>query len=337
MKNLKSKKFILLIITFLIGISAVFNYFFFKERKFEIEETKKIEKIFNFHEHIESLNEAKKLLKIMKENNISKTVLLGSPNYTLYLAKNMGFEEYEKNNLEIIEIAKKYPDKFVAFPTLNPLDQNNLEKFKNYLNLGAKGLKLYYGHGGSHGKGPFHVISLDDSRMDPVFEFCQKEGLPIMFHINLPKYYKEFVPLMEKFPELTIIVPHFMLSMWNEERLKRMENLFEKYPNFYTDISLGRPKFLTDGLKHISENPELYRNFIIKHRDRFLFGTDMVVTEAKFQTGFPISENIRVYRDFLEKKQYQEPFSGEYLNGLYLDEETLKIIYEINPLKLLTD
>jgi len=335
MKYFKNKKFIFSALIFLIGGLFIFYFYVFEEKSFEPKKEREIYQIVNFHEHIESINEAEKLLPIMEENNISKTILLGSPNYTLYLKNDMGFEEYEKNNQEILKIAKKYPEKFIAFPTLNPLDKDNLERLQNYIIQGAKGLKLYYGHGSSHGKGPFHVISLDDPRMDSVFEYCQKEGIPVMFHINMEKYYEEFVSLMDNFPNLKIIVPHFMLSMWNEKRLERMESLFEKYPNLYTDISLGRPKFLTDGLKHISKTPELYQNFIIKHRDRFLFGTDMVITQAKFKSGFPISENFKVYRDFLEKKQYQEPFSKEYLNGLYLDKETLKIIYEINPPKII--
>lgn len=292
-------------------------------------------KIINFHEHIESTNEARQLIKIMEKGNMTKVVLLGSPNYTLYLAKNMGFEEYDKNNQEILDIAKRYPDRFVPFVTLNPLDEDNLSRFKDYISQGAMGLKLYYGSGENHGKGPFHVINIDDPRMDSVFEYIQKKRMPIVFHINLNKYYPEFVSLMEKFPNLKIIVPHFMLSMRTEEGLTRVEKLFEQYPNLYTDISFGRPKFLTDGLAHISENPELYRNFIIKNKERFLFGTDMVITKEKFNSGFPISENIKVYQDFLEKKRYQELFSGKEINGLYLDKETLRIIYQINPLRLL--
>lgn len=335
MKHFKNKKTNSFILIFLIGGLFVFGYNFSKEKSFKLEE-REIFQIVNFHEHIESINEAKKLLKIMNENNISKTVLLGSPNYTLYLEKNMGFEEYEKNNLEIIKIAKTYPERFIAFPALNPLDENNLEKLKDYLQRGARGLKLYYGHGGSHGKGFFHVIPLDDPRMDSVFEYCQKNGIPIVFHINMGKYYEEFISLMNKFPNLKIIVAHFMLSMWDEERLTKMEKLFEKYPNLYTDISLGRQKFLVDGFKHISKNPELYRNFIIKHKNRFLFGTDIVVTEVKLKSKFPVSENTRVYRDFLEKRKYKMFSTNEYLNGLDLNKETLKIIYEINPTKIMS-
>lgn len=292
--------------------------------------------LINFHEHIESQKEAEKLLKIMDKLRIKKTILLGSPNYTLYLKKDMGFEKYHENNLEIIAIANKYPKRFSAFVTLNPLDDDNLVKLKAYLSLGAKGVKLYYGHGGRHGKGPFHVMRLDDVRMYDVFRYCEEKKIPILFHVNMNKYYNEFLSLMDKFPHLLLIVPHFMLSMWNEKRLKRMQYLFQRYPNLYTDISFGRPKYLLAGFRRMSSNIKLYRDFIIKHRKRFLFGTDIVITRAKFEQGFPVSAVIKAYRDFLEKEEFSLPFTErEKFNGLKLDYVTLKYIYIINPNKIL--
>lgn len=157
--------------------------------------------IVDIHEHIESFEQAVPFLRAMDENSIKKTVLVASPDYTLYLRSYMGFENYHRNNQEVLRIAESFPDRFDALVTLNPLDENNLEKLKFYLKRGAKGLKLYYGHAGSHGKGPFHSVPLDYPGMLPVFEYCQRNNVPILFHINMNKYYQEFLRLMKRFPK----------------------------------------------------------------------------------------------------------------------------------------
>lgn len=308
---------------------------------------KKNWKIINFHEHIESMSESADLLNTMKKNGNFKCVLLGSPNYTIFGGNDDGFYGYERNNLEILNIAKKYPDKFIAFPTLNPLDDGNLEKLKWYISQGARGMKLYYGF-----TGPWHTTRIDSPRMDSVFEYCQKEEIPIMFHISMMVFYGEFTSLMEKFPKLKVIIPHFMLLLYDKEGLSKMEDLFKKYQNLYADVSFGQLKFLISGFINISNNFKVFRDFIIKYKERFLFGTDTVVTGFKLRSGFPFTENIKIYRDFLEKNKFifpdfftqnlenletLKPIAKDKLfDGLNLDEETLRNIYEINPSKVLT-
>lgn len=312
--------FILAIILVVIGVSF-FGY------KTDIDSYQ----IINAHEHIESMAEAEKLLSVMDRCGIDKTVLLGSPLFTLTLDPEHGFEKYKQNNEEIIKIKNRYPTRFFAFVTLNPEDKNNLELLKYYIKKGADGVKLYYGHGGKHGKGPFHTMRLDDPRMFDVFEYCEEKKIPIVFHVNLNKYDIQLFNLMEKFPDLHINIPHFMLSMWTPPRIARMEEFFKRYPNLYTDISLGRPKFLIDGFKHMSLHPKRYREFFRRNADRILFGTDMVVTAYKFKQDDFIYDVIKGYRDVLEKDKLRIfLIPGEELDGMGLSTRILKKIYETN-------
>lgn len=121
-----------------------------------------------------------------------------------------------------------------------------------------------------------------------------------------------------------------MLSMWTQERLQRLQKLLDSYSNLYTDISFGRPKFMINGLLHILDNIELYRNFIIKNSSRILYGSDVVVTAEKVSWNGYISEILRTYRDFLEKKKYLLFLTQQELNGLHLPPAVLRRIYQLN-------
>lgn len=277
--------------------------------------------IINAHEHFQSMENAPKFLEAMKRNDVEKTVILGSPEATI-LTGRQGFFGEEKYNLEVLKIANTYPDHFIAFPTINVRDPEKLEKLKGYLKMGGKGLKLYSGHS------LFHEIPLDDPTMMPVYEFCEKNQVPILFHVNLGYYEKEFENILKKFPRLKVICPHFCLSTIDTSRLERF---MDAYPNLYTDISFGFIDFLKAGLLRISKDPEKMRQIVLKYQDRIFFGTDMVVTSAGYKTADWLAQATRVYRDLLEKEEYRFfALEGQTLRGLHLDKKVLKKIYRTN-------
>lgn len=277
--------------------------------------------IINAHEHFQSQNEVPKFLKAMKQNGVVKTVILGSPEATI-LTGRQGFFGEEKYNEEVLKIANDYPENFIAFPTINVKDPQKLEKLKDYLQRGGKGLKLYGGHS------LFHDLPLDDAAMMPVYHYCEQNQVPILFHVNAGKFQEEFETVLKKFPRIKIICPHFCLSTI---AVDRFEHLMDTYPHLYTDLSFGYIDFLKAGLLRISKDPEKYRNLIIKYQDRIFFGTDMVVTNAKYKTVEWLSGVTRAYRDMLEKEQYSFFGTGPVtLRGLHLDRPVLEKIYRKN-------
>lgn len=277
--------------------------------------------IINTHEHFQSIENVPKFLEAMRRNGVEKTVILGSPEATI-LNGRKGFFGEEKYNREVLKIAQTYPRHFIAFPTLNPRDPEKLEKFKSRLREGAKGLKLYSGHT------LFHDLPLDHETMMPVYEFCEKNQIPILFHVNLGYYQEEFENVLKKFPHLKIICPHFCLSTIETERLERF---LDRYPRLYTDTSLGYIDFLKAGLRRISKDPEKFRRLILKYQDRIFFGTDMVVTSADYKTADWLAQVTGAYRDLLEKKEYRFfALEGETLRGLHLNKKVLKKIYRTN-------
>ena len=283
---------------------------------------------YNAHEHIESSKEIPKLLEAMDRAGIRTTILLGSPHETIF--NGSGFTDYKKNNDEIVHIIKKYPERFIFFPTLGP-ENNSVELLSDYIRKGAKGLKLYNGHS------LFYPVigPLNRSELMSVYAYAEKNKIPIIYHVNSGNsfIYDEFIAVLDKFPNLTVNCPHFCLSSTNTARF---ELLMNEHQNLYIDISFGF--FAEDGLKRISKNPKKYRNLVIKYQDRIMFGTDVVVTSHKRKTADWIYNLTKCYMDMLSKDKYScnvsPDFSGNF-NGLSLDKEVLDKIYYYNAVRFL--
>ena len=287
--------------------------------------------IVNAHEHIQSMEEAPKLLRAMDKYGIAKTVLMGSSWFTITLNWLVGFTRYAWNNEELIKIVNAYPGRFEAWPTVNPHDPNNVERIKDFVARGATGIKLYLGHGytiSNNGNYLFHTMAMDDPRMLPLYGFCEKNFVPICYHVNpfKPGFAEEFIAVLSQFPDLKIIAPHFILSSIKDSRLREF---LDTFPNLYSDISFGHDTFLHDGLVRISKNPEKFRGLFTRYSDRFVFGSDLVITEIDFKNETWMGARLQAYYDMLSKERYTTPLvPGKTLLGLALSQEILEgILY----------
>ncbi len=296
--------------------------------------------VVNAHEHLFSRKYLNKYLAACQRTGVAKTLFVASSEFTL---KGKGADQAkgnEENTEELLAAANEHPDAIIPFCTIYPGDPQKLEKIKEFVARGAKGLKLYNGHGN------FHSSPMDTEDMMPVYAYCAETGLPICWHVNYPNYKEEFIRILEKFPQLRAIVPHFGVTFfrpgstdWNE-----FEQLFDRYPNLYTDTSFGTREILVSGLETVSRRPDIFKAFIRKHSDRVLFGTDMVITGNKEKTEDWIAAINTVCREVLEKDAYCFPLAAKgakyatkdpdnergVFRGLGLDDETLRKIYETN-------
>lgn len=285
------------------------------------------QKIINVHEHIQGRDNVPDLLTAMDRHGIAKTILVGSSWFTLRLYERAGFTRYDENNEAILAIAKEWPDRFEAWPTMNPLDPKSLEKLQDLMARGATGVKLYMGHGYVtyySNKYMFHPIALDDPRMFPLYEYWAENHIPLCFHVNMdrPGFADEFVAVLTRYPDLKVNVPHWMLSTMKESRLYELLTVF---PNLYTDISFGHDEFFISGLQRISVNPERFRRLIAAFPDRFMFGTDFVYTDFDRRRPDWAGTRIQTYYDMLSKAVYTTPLiAGTRLRGLELPEELLE-------------
>jgi predicted TIM-barrel fold metal-dependent hydrolase len=310
----------------------------------EVRERRSGFNIINAHEHVQSEENIPILRKAMEDCQVEKMVMLGTSDFTFFLDPEYGFTGYDENNSTIVKISRENPDEFAALVTMDPRDEDKLEKLKMYMEEGAAGVKLYNGHGSFYDM--FFNLPLDDPGMMEVYEYCEQEGIPILHHINTGRFLTEMEHVLQEFPELVQIVPHFMLSSGNLSRLTR---LMREYPQLYTDISFGHPDFLVAGFGRIANNYLAFREFMKNYRDRITYGTDLVVTTYKAKTRAYIDDVHLAYMDLLEKDEFTLPTSiyrmmssdarknvdqERVYRGLALDDETLRMIYHDNAMKL---
>lgn len=287
--------------------------------------------IINVHEHIESEKSVEKLLKANEAVGIKHTILVGSPKETILYNGSKGFSDYDQNNEVVLNAGQKYPEQILPFCTIYWHDEKKLEKLQTCVEKGAKGLKLYNGHGF------FYEIPLDDEKMKEIYAYLSEKGLPVLFHVNGSKYLKEFKKVLDEYPKMKVVCPHFCLLSGN---LSSLEDLMGDYSNLYLDISFGYVDFMQDGFERFNQDIDKYRNFFLKYQDRLLFGTDAVVTDANFKDEAWLTAAFNVYKEFLEKENFtfkiEQPkkidFQGK---GVHLPKEALEKIYYSNAANLL--
>lgn len=294
--------------------------------------------IIDAHEHIQSRNEAAKLLASMDRHGIASTVLVASPQELFFEAEgDEFFLQPDINSDELLAINRAYPGRFYAFATFSPDDADALEKLKRFIDDGGTGLKLYNGHVAYHDR---LGVPLNAPQLMPLYEYCERNRIPIVFHANARFYWDELKAVLDAYPKLIVNLPHYCMALIN---IERMSEIFDRYPNVYSDISLGHYEFAYPALEWVSKRIDQYRAFITKYSDRFLFGTDMVLTSNPAEDETYIGDMITAYRRYLENETYTNILIDYYtedfgtgqeqriFKGLHLDHETLRKIYEINP------
>lgn len=287
-------------------------------------------KIVNSHEHLQSVRVADRLLRVMDELSVAKTIILAGSRRTTQGLQNE-FVDEEINNAAMLEAARLWPERFVPFVTINTDDPDKLAKLKHWVELGAKGLKLYSGHG------EFHTRPLNVGDMLEVYSYCEDHHVPIIFHVNGGKYLAEFEPILQSFPDLQIICPHFCL-LGNSPRT--FHRIMDAYPQLMTDISFGVPAFMNAGLDRVSERPERYREMVMTYPDRFMWGSDVVVTRHRRKDERFIRDVFKAYFAMLSRPTYRyQPYDSDYYrkpgglvekNGMNLPPEVLRQVYETN-------
>jgi len=147
-------------------------------------------------------------------------------------------------NEKIFEYVNKYPKRFVGFGSVNPNKdkeyiENTLRKIKEY---GFKGIKLLP---------TVHFFNPKDKKMEPIYEFAEKENLILLIHtgcdpgpwelLSLSKDANPIYldPVCEQHPKLKIIAAHMgsysaqYPGIWFDE----MVRVAKKHENLYVDIS----------------------------------------------------------------------------------------------------
>ncbi len=212
-----------------------------------------------------------KLIRAMDEAGVDKAVILPM-DYYLTLGKSAA--TIEEVNEFYAKMAAAHSDRLIAFVGVDPrrgkeateLFDRGVEKW------GMRGLKIH----------PVVGFYMNDERAYPLYERCQKLGLPVLFHTGaaraLPMKSRFGQPIYiddvaVHFPDLNLIAAHMGGHGWWQEALM----MASWRPNVYLDISAWQRELVLWPL-------EFYRilRMIMDStaRDRVLFGSDWPVLKT---------------------------------------------------------
>lgn len=230
------------------------------------------------------------------------------------------------------------------------------ERLRVQAGWGAQGFKVWKRFG-LHVRDPQgNLVAVDDPRLDLLWQTAGELNLPVMFHVADPVAF--FDPVdehnerweeLQGNPDWVFTSPPFppFLSIVNgmanvvarhpkttfigahvgcyAEDLGWVSDLFDRCPNFYIDIGAR--------IGELGRQPYTARRFFMKYADRILFGTD----------AGPSPDYYRIYYRFLETDdEYFNYNTGEipgqgrwYIYGLYLPDDVLEKVYNLNTKKVL--
>ncbi len=207
----------------------------------------------------------------MDEAGVDKAVILPMD---YYLTLGRSAATIEEINGFYAKMAAAYPDRLIAFVGVDPRrGKEALELFdRGVEKWGMRGLKVH----------PVVGFYMNDERAYPLYERCQKLGLPVLFHTGaaraLPMCSRFGQPiyiddLAVNFPNLNLIAAHMGGHGWWKEALM----MASWRPNVYLDISAWQRELVLWPL-------EFYRilRLILDStaRDRVLFGSDWPILKT---------------------------------------------------------
>jgi len=237
------------------------------------------------------------------------------------------------------------------FRELSPDDDGTyfLNQAKYIKACGYDGIKMFYPM--LMYRTGFPYIKLSDSRFDKFFSYVEREQIPLTLHLGAPevcfaeniedvplsqrKWYigkaehhlfeafDDFKKMMDKFPKLKITVAHFAFITWH---MDWAEEWLSKYENLHFDLTPSLFMYFD-----FQENPKEWKEFLIKHADRIIYGTDIgsnTLDVVKYEPG----ALCHVVRGFFEETEPIHEFE-ETFYPMPLPDDVLKKIYKENIMK----
>lgn len=195
-------------------------------------------------------------------------------------------------------------------------------KLEQAAKRGVSGVKLFKRFGLQYKNPDGTLIKIDDRRWDPIWEKCGELGLPVIIHTADPaaffdpidetnerweelsrhpdwSYFGDQFPsrdallaarnrVIGRHPKTQFIGAHLAN---NAEDLKAVSAWLDQYPNLWIEPA--------SRIAELGRQPFTARDFLIRHQDRILFGTDGPWPEAR----------IRLYWRFFETQDESFPYS----------------------------
>ena len=258
------------------------------------------------------------------------------------------------------EMLKPYPGRFVVFtqPDWSKIDDPNVSELlvhqlDDAVRRGARGYKILKELGLGVKDKSGKLVTVDDARLDPVWEECGRLGIPVAIHVADPEaffhpidgeneryeelnehpdwsFYGPQFPSFEellaarnrmfaKHPKTTFIVLH--AGNW-PENLDNVSEMLDRLPN--TMIEFGARE------AELGRQPRRARKLFMDYQDRVMFGTDNTPDAEMYQNNFRWLETDDEAFDY-----WGSPSQGRWtISGLSLPDPVLEKIYHLNAERL---
>jgi predicted TIM-barrel fold metal-dependent hydrolase len=226
------------------------------------------EPVIDIHQHTNySGRSDAELIAHQREMGITKTVLL--PAGSKYgLAAGCG------GNDTVVAIARQYPKEYTFFANELPDIPEARPVIEKYLKMGAIGI----------GEQKFPVQA-DSPHIDLIAAIAREHQVPVLLHFEHEHYnlgIENFAKVLARHPQVNFI-GHAQTWWGNIDRNHTQSDMYPKtkvtpggisdrllsdYPNMYGDMSAG------SGLNSMLRDEDHARDFLKRHQDKLLFGSD---------------------------------------------------------------
>jgi len=160
----------------------------------------------------------------------------------------------------------------IPFASLHPDTADKAEVGERALEAGFVGFKFH----------PF-VQGFDpwERRMDPLYEFLQEAGRPVLLHTGFEAFYKKPMPVSElekmlnRFPRLPVVFVHMAFP-----ELEWAFKMLDERPDLYLDatnvLACLRPRYrpMLAAVPGGDKLPEVLFDGLERHRGRVIYGSD---------------------------------------------------------------
>jgi predicted TIM-barrel fold metal-dependent hydrolase len=252
-------------------------------------------------------------------------------------------------------MVKPYPGRFLVFTQIDwsKIDDPNfgqemVTQLDDAVKRGARGLKLLKDLGLGVRDKSGKLITVDDPRLDPVWEECGRLGIPVSIHTGDPEAFfhptnasnERYEELIEH-PDWSFYGPQFPAL---EQLLEARNRVFAKHPNTtFVSLHMGWPENLPWVAQMLDQHPNVMvefgareaelgrqprqtREFFLKYQDRIMFGTDNGMEEEMYRNHFRWLETADEYFDY-----WGAPAQGRWeIYGIDLPDQVLEKIYHLN-------
>ncbi|MGV3771836.1 MAG: amidohydrolase family protein [Verrucomicrobiales bacterium] len=227
-----------------------------------------IEPIIDIHQHTEYHGRSNQnLIAHQRAMGVTTTVLLPSGVY-------YGLDAECGGNESVWKLSQELPQEYIFFANELPYLRNAKTVITTWLKKGALGI----------GEQKFRVLA-DSHYLANMASIAAEYGVPMLLHFQDTDYNMElqrFHKILEKFPKVNFIghaqtwwghidQKHNPAQMYPKGKVTAggiTDRLLADYPNMFGDLSAG------SGLNALTRDEEHTRQFLARHQDKLLFGSD---------------------------------------------------------------